>query len=134
VAKDYSFGVLSTSRRQRVFVEPAIQVWLSRHATADDLKRELAAWSYFGRGAQGVEAGAHAWFGKCAGQLRLEEIAFLIGAPQTPGRMEDPGTWVERQQYVMHRLVESGLVTEASAQEALSRPLDFVPRQSSCGE
>ena len=49
----------------------ATEVWLSRHATADDLKRELAAWTYFGRGARGIEAGAHAWFGKCAGQLRI---------------------------------------------------------------
>jgi len=106
----------------------ATEVWLSRHASVDDLKRELAAWTYFGRGALGIDAAAHAWFCKNADELRLEQIALILGAPQSPGQMEKPEWRRRRIRVVLDELADAGVVTRDAADAAADAPLDVFER------
>ena len=113
-----------TSKLQWPLKWGATEVWLSRHAGVDDLKRELAAWGYFGRGARGIDAAAHAWFCKSADELRLAQIALILGAPQNPGHMEKPEWQRRRIRVVLDALVDGGLVTSEEANAAANAPLD----------
>nr|WP_095661203.1 transglycosylase domain-containing protein [Corynebacterium glaucum] len=71
---------------------------------------------YFGRNAYGVEAAAHAFFGKSADQLTVEEGGVLAASIQLPSQL-DPWTNPEgahqRWDYVMDGMVEMGEITEA---------------------
>ncbi|MBS2029703.1 MAG: transglycosylase domain-containing protein [Deltaproteobacteria bacterium] len=108
----------------------ATEVWLSRHATADDLKRELAAWGFFGRSAFGIDAAAHAWFCKSSSELSLQQIALLLGTRQSPRHMEDPDWRNSQVRIVLRKLVDAGLVTEEEAHAAASAPLDVFQNDS----
>lgn len=59
----------------------ATTIWLSRNASAEELKRALAEWTYFGRGAYGIKAARDAWFG-CGASPTLAQEALLIALPE----------------------------------------------------
>jgi hypothetical protein len=63
----------------------ATTIWLTRNASADELERALAEWSYFGRGAYGIKAAKRAWFG-CEASPTIAQDALLIGLLQSPNR------------------------------------------------
>lgn len=70
---------------------------------------------YFGRNAYGIEAAAHAYFGKPASELTVEESGVLAASIQLPSQL-DP--WNNREaaegrwNYVMDGLVGMGEITE----------------------
>ena len=81
---------------------------------------------YLGAGAHGVEAAAQAYFDKHAGQLSLGEVALLAGLPQAPSRyspLQNPKRAVQRQRYVLNRMVEDGLIDRRSAKKAFEEKL-----------
>jgi penicillin-binding protein 1A len=87
---------------------------------------------YLGRGAYGVESAARMYFGKTAAQLTLAEAAILAGLAQAPGRLKPHlGTARSkaRQQYVLRRMVEVGMISQAQADQALAEPLNFLARR-----
>ena len=87
---------------------------------------------YLGRGAYGVESAARLYFGKTVADLTLGEAAMLAGLAQAPGRiMAHLGTprSRERQRYVLRRMAEAGMVTEAEARRAADTPLRFLARR-----
>ncbi|MDR2443535.1 MAG: PBP1A family penicillin-binding protein, partial [Deltaproteobacteria bacterium] len=87
---------------------------------------------YLGRGAYGVESAARLYFGKTATELNLAEAALLAGLAQAPGRLQahlGTARSQARQQYVLRRMTEVGMITEAQAQRAMSTPLNFLPRR-----
>ena len=69
---------------------------------------------YFGRNAYGVEAAAHAYFGKPASELTFEEGGVLAASIQLPSQL-DPWTNREaaeqRWNYVMDGMVEMGVLS-----------------------
>ena len=76
---------------------------------------------YFGRNAYGVEAAAHAFFGKPVSELSLEEGAVLAASIQLPSQL-DPWTNPEgataRWDYVMDGLVDMGAISKEERQNA----------------
>jgi membrane carboxypeptidase/penicillin-binding protein len=104
-------------------------VLMGRVATALSRDRILEIYlneSYFGRGAYGVGAAAKSYFGKPLGLLSIDEIAFITVLPRAPaffGRRKDVAT--ERRNYVVDRMLQSGLLNEADAASAKERPLEF---------
>jgi penicillin-binding protein 1A len=73
---------------------------------------------YLGRGSWGIERAARSYFGKGATDLTLEEGALLAGLAKGPGYF-NPDRHPDRVQgrlaYVLDRLQEDGMVTEAQA-------------------
>ena len=84
---------------------------------------------YYGRGAYGIEAAARVYFGVSARNLDLARASYLAGLPQLPGiygEAADAGGALARQQYVLERLVATGAITGAQADEAAAATLGFV--------
>lgn len=81
---------------------------------------------YLGAGAYGVEAAAQVYFNKHVEQLTLGEMALLAGLPQAPSRyspLQHPKRAVQRQRYVLNRMVADGLINKASAKMAFDEKL-----------
>lgn len=82
---------------------------------------------YYGRGAYGIEAAARLYFGVSARNLDLTRASYLAGLPQLPGVYgEEPAAARARQRYVLDRLVATGAITAAQADEAATTPLGFA--------
>src|SRR5215472_3040866 len=87
---------------------------------------------YLGAGAYGVAAAALTYFDKSLDELTLGEAAFLAGLPKAPNRYNPkrvPELARSRRDWVIDRMVEDGLVTQAAAAEAEAQPLEMRHRQ-----
>ncbi len=77
---------------------------------------------YFGRNAYGVEAAAHAFFGKPVSELTLEEGAVLAASIQLPSQLDpwtNPDGATARWDYVMDGLVDMGEISKEERQNAV---------------
>ena len=76
---------------------------------------------YFGRGAYGIRAAAHAYFDRELHELALEEMAFLAGLPQSPSIL-DPRKHPERARrrtsHVLGQMARNGFITAEELAEA----------------
>jgi penicillin-binding protein 1C len=86
---------------------------------------------YYGRGAYGVEAAAHVYFGISAANLDLAHASYLAGLPQRPAAYEsvDDALARARQSYVLARMVEDGVVSRAEASAASTEAIAVLPTQ-----
>ena len=76
---------------------------------------------YLGHGAYGVEAAAENYFGKTVGQLNLAEMALVAAMPKAPSRLNpfaDVKRAVERQRYVIDRMLNSDFISTQQAEQA----------------
>ncbi|AIJ27100.1 transglycosylase domain-containing protein [Amycolatopsis methanolica] len=73
---------------------------------------------YFGRGAYGIEAAAHAYFNKTSAELTQSEAALLAGMIQGPGKSENAEYTTWRWNYVMDQMLKYKWITEADRQSA----------------
>ena len=91
---------------------------------------------YFGSGAYGAEAAAQTYFGKPARDLSLAECALLAGLPRSPkyySPFQSRERALGRRAYVLKRMVATGAVSEADADEAKRSPLPTHPIQAMQG-
>ena len=120
--------VVSLKRRtlERVPVEWALSVWLSRHYDDDQLARLAGDTVWLGRGAYGLDEAARAWFGEPLDRLSLAQSAVLVGLEQSP-RSYDPSRAPERaqrrRQYVLHAWETCGLIAPGSADALAPTPV-----------
>jgi penicillin-binding protein 1A len=73
---------------------------------------------YLGRGAWGIERAARSYFGKSASDLSIEEGALLAGLTKGPNYFSpdrQPARARDRLAYVLDRMQEDGMLTEAQA-------------------
>src|SRR3989475_2833096 len=84
---------------------------------------------YYGRGAYGVEAAAHVYFGIGAANLDLAHAAYLAGLPQRPSEYDSviDAAARARQTYVLARMVEDGWITRPQADAAAAERIDVLP-------
>ncbi len=83
---------------------------------------------YFGSGAYGVEAAAQTYFGKHASELTMSEATLLAGLPKAPSRyspFQDLSAARERQKHVLQRMVKVGFISQKTAEEVFSEPLQL---------
>jgi len=86
------------------------------------------------RGSQavhGVASGAEFWFGRDLNSLTTEQVALLIGLVKGPSYYDprrSPERALDRRNFVLGKLHESGLVNDAEYKRALAAPLG-VPEQ-----
>ncbi|MBR0756918.1 transglycosylase domain-containing protein [Bradyrhizobium jicamae] len=77
--------------------------------------------NYFGRGAYGVAAGAEVYFGKRLAELDIDEVAYITARARQPFRSRTFDT--RPRDVVIDRMLTAGLISEAEATPAKSRPL-----------
>lgn len=75
---------------------------------------------YLGHHSYGVQSAAENYFRKDVSRLTLAEIALLAGLPQAPSKnpFANPKEAKERQGYVLRRMFEEGMITEAERKAA----------------
>ncbi|MCY4591885.1 MAG: penicillin-binding protein 1A [Alphaproteobacteria bacterium] len=88
---------------------------------------------YFGRGSHGIAAAALNYFNKALSELDVEEAAYLAALPKAPNnyhpeRQHEKAVW--RRNWVLERMAEDGVITDALAAEARERPLVVRHREA----
>ncbi|MEU1210263.1 transglycosylase domain-containing protein [Nocardia sp. NPDC005825] len=99
------------SRKMRELI---ISAKMAREWSKDEILAAYLNTIYYGRGAYGISAAAHAYFGKSAPELTLAEGAVLASVIRTPSLL-DPETHLDhlraRWAYVLDGMVEMGTLT-----------------------
>lgn len=110
------------------------EAWLTRHATASELKRVLVERRYFGRQAFGFEAGARAWFGRHPSDLSVAEIAFLVSrSRRTFGNpICNPAATRGKVSTELELMKKVGLIDTREHAAAVNSPLVFTPTNEIC--
>lgn len=84
---------------------------------------------FLGHGAYGIQAAAQTYFAKDVSQLTIAEAALLAGLPRAPSR-DSPYSHYDRararQAYVLGRMVETGAITQAQADEARAQEIVMI--------
>ncbi|WP_238419302.1 transglycosylase domain-containing protein [Streptomyces taklimakanensis] len=113
--KNYYLGQEQTLARKTK--ELFIALKLDREASKDEILTGYLNTSYFGRNAYGIQAAAHAYYGKDAGDLTTAEGAYLAALLNSPNlydvaaHPENRDRAVARWKYVLGGMVDEGWLT-----------------------
>lgn len=118
-----------------VSIDRKIQEWIlayrvNQQYTKDQILQLYLNEIYYGNVAYGIEAAAESYFGKSAKELDLAESSMLAGIPQSPALLSplvDPAAAKRRQRIVLDAMVRQEDITEAQADEAFKKPLEYQP-------
>jgi len=95
---------------------------LSRDRTLEIYLNE----TYFGRDSYGVANASMAYFGESLDRLSIDEIALLVVLPKMPSVLDrNEERAKERRNYIIERMLQAGLISEADAATARDHPLVF---------
>ncbi len=116
----------------RKIQEALLAIEIERFYTKDEILERYLNIIYLGAGAYGVDAAAHTYFGRSVDKLGLAQAAMLAGvvaAPSDYSPFENYDLARDRQRHVLDRMVESGYVSQAEADEAYDEPLGLIPQR-----
>jgi penicillin-binding protein 1A len=117
----------------RKIQEILLAIEIERYYTKDEILERYLNIIYFGSGAYGIQAAAHTYFGTDVDKLTIGQAAMLAGLPAAPS---DYSPFVsldrakERQAHVLDRMVASGFITQAQADEERDRPLGLIAEKT----
>lgn len=114
----------------RKFQELSVSIAIEREYTKDEILEMYLNSAFFGGSAFGIEDAAKSFFNKEPKDLTLAESAMIIGVLPAPnayspiyGSMEYAK---ERQETVLKRMVNNGMITEEEKKAALAEQLAFA--------
>lgn len=84
---------------------------------------------YYGHGVYGIEAAANYYYGKRASELTLAEASMLAGIPKGPTHyspLVNEEKAKQRQNVVLHSMVEKGVISKKTAEQAHAEELTFT--------
>src|SRR5205823_572989 len=87
---------------------------------------------YLGHHSYGVQAAAENYYRKNVWELTLPEMALIAGLPQAPSSyspFSNPDRAKTRRSYVLRRMLEEGMITEAQRAAADASPVIVYPVQ-----
>ncbi|MEA2062161.1 MAG: PBP1A family penicillin-binding protein [Gemmatimonadota bacterium] len=123
--------------RERTYsrkIREAILSWeIERTYTKAEILERYFNQIYFGRGAWGIEEAARTCFGKSVGELGLIECAVLAGLPNAPNRnnpLNNMENAIERRNWVLNCMVETGCISRQSADSAMALPIRIQRRKN----
>lgn len=108
------------------FLELFLATQMERVHTKDEIIEQYLNRAPFGGNFTGAEAASRRYFGKRARNLSLAEAALLAGLPQSPTRHRPdihPDSARRRRAYVLDRMLDLGMITEAQHADASVEPL-----------
>jgi penicillin-binding protein 1A len=85
---------------------------------------------YLGHHSYGVQAAAENYFRKDVRDLTLAEMSLIAGLPQAPSRYSphlNPDAAKKRRAYVLERMVDEGMISEAEQKEANAGEVKVYP-------
>jgi penicillin-binding protein 1A len=111
-------------------VREALLAWrLEDHNSKNQILERYLNTVYFGNGAYGVQAAAEVYFGKKASQLDQADAVLLAGLIRNPVGYDPiafPDAARERRRVVVDRLVAEHVISPATRDRVLARPLPRV--------
>jgi penicillin-binding protein 1A len=119
VARNFFLSKEKTLSRK--FNEMLLAFKIEHNLTKDQILELYINQIYLGQRAYGFAAAAQAYFGKPLVKLNLAEHAMLAGLPKAPSRfnpLANPKRAKLRQQYVLRRMRELGMITDVQFTEA----------------
>jgi penicillin-binding protein 1A len=111
----------------RKLKEAALAIKLERKYSKTEILERYLNVIYFGRGAYGVEAASHAYFGKPSRELTLDEAALLAGLIRGPEKADparNPAEAMRRRRTVLTAMVATQDITPAEAAAADKVPFE----------
>lgn len=106
----------------------ALAVKLNFSYSKPEILQLYAEVVYFGQGYYGLQAAACGYFGRPPASLTIAQSALLAGlvnAPSADDPVVHPAAALAREQHVLGRMVASGYLTRAQANQALRQPLQL---------
>ena len=114
----------------RKLKEVALALELERNYSKDQILEMYFNQIYFGEGAYGVDAAAHAYYGKPVQQLTLPECALLAGIPANPSVYSPrrrPRAALARRAKVLRNMLTTHAITQVEFDNAVNAPLGVTP-------
>jgi len=124
VARNFFLSKEKTLTRK--FNEMLLAFKIEHNLSKDQILELYINQIYLGQRAYGFAAAGQAYFGKPLNKLTLAEHAMLAGLPKAPSRFNpiaNPKRAKLRQQYVLRRMRELGMITDAQYAEADKQPI-----------
>ncbi len=115
----------------RKFKEAILARRMEKTLTKEEILYLYLNQIYLGHRAYGVEAAAENYFDKNVEQLTLAECAILAGLPQAPSRYSPYRHYqraMDRQKYVLGRMVKEGYITPDESKQAGEEEVAIKPR------
>jgi penicillin-binding protein 1A len=112
--------------------EALLAIEIERYYTKNEILERYLNIIYLGAGAYGVDAAAHAYFGRSVDALTLAQAAMLAGvvaAPSVYSPFSNLTLARDRQRHVLDRMVDSGYITAAEANAAYDGPLGLIEQR-----
>ena len=124
--------VLSDDRTfLRKYQELAVSIAIERAYSKDQILEMYLNSIYFGENSFGIQDAAKTYFNKKPIDLNLSESAMLVGVLPAPSAYSpisgDPELASQRQNTVLTRMVNNGVISEADKQAAQSVELVYAP-------
>jgi penicillin-binding protein 1A len=116
---------------ERKAKEVILAVQLESRLSKDDIFYLYLNHIYFGAGAYGIAAAARAFFDADPSELSLAQAALLAGLPQAPSRYDPrrhPRAAIERQRWVLERMLVAGFATAEEIAAARAERIAFARR------
>lgn len=129
-------SILSPERTlQRKAKEAVLALELEQRFSKDEILEMYLNAIPYGSRAYGVEAAAQTFFGTSANNLTLAQASVLAALPQAPSYYSPYGSHFEdlklRQEYILNRMANLGMVTKEEAEAAKVAELTFQPPRES---
>lgn len=121
-----NFFLTSEKTFTRKFNEALLAFKIEHNLTKDEILQLYVNQIYLGQRAYGFAAAAQVYFGKTLDGLSLGEMALLAGLPKAPSRYNPVVNFKRsklRQQYVLRRMRELGVITAEQQESAAAEKL-----------
>jgi penicillin-binding protein 1A len=113
--------------RKKTYLRKLYEIFLSfkieRDLTKDEILMLYLNKIYLGARAYGVGAASLVYYGRLPHELTLAETATIAGLPKAPSTsnpLANPAYAEQRRNYVLHRMLELGHITQAQHDEAVA--------------
>jgi penicillin-binding protein 1A len=123
--------------------EASLALKLERKFSKEEILERYLNIVYFGRGAHGVQAASHAYFGKDVSEIQPGEAALLAGlirSPEVADPSRAPKEAVDRRNHVLDNMVKAGWLSQKEHDfwyrvpiEWMTRPRDEITRDKYVG-
>ncbi|MGZ8300369.1 MAG: penicillin-binding protein 1A, partial [Rhodoplanes sp.] len=116
---------------ERKIKEALLSLKIERTYSKDHILELYLNEIYLGFSAYGVAAASLLYFDKSVHELSVAEAAYLAALPKAPSQLHpfrQRDRAVERRNYVIDRMVETGYITAAEGETAKKEPLNVTPR------
>ncbi len=120
--------------RERTYtrkIREAILSWqIERTYTKEEILERYFNQIYFGSGAWGIAEAARTYYDKDIADLDLAQCALLAGLPNAPSRyspLNNPAKAIERRNWVLTCMTETGAITVAQADSVGKLPVSVNP-------